>query len=278
MPLILRSTGYGTTRVPAGPAVGGEQHCRGLDGELRPGVRSRRRTGTRWRRPPCTRSLAVPEVCGFQVDPLVVATIVPLSPTAKQWVLSVHETPLRLFAVPEVCGFQVEPVGGGQDRAAVADREAVGAVGARDPVESAAWCPRSAGSRSTRRWWPGSCRCRRPRSSGCVSVHETPKRSLVVPEVCGVQVDPSVVTTIIPASADRDAVGGADAAETSHDAPGRGLRECLGRPGRSAVGGRHDPRSNVAVHQVHHAAAGEAHADRRAADGVEAVLGRRQRG
>ena len=39
----------------------------------------------------------------------MVARIVPLLPTAKQWVVSVQETPKRSLVVPEVCGVQVDP-------------------------------------------------------------------------------------------------------------------------------------------------------------------------
>ena len=178
----------------------------------------------------------MPEVCGVQVDPLVVARIVPLLPTAKQWVvLSARDAARECCEVPEVCGFQVDP----------------SVVARIVPV-----------SPTAKQW--------------VVSAHETPWRASVVPEVCVFQVDPSVVASIMPSSPTAmQWVVLAQLTPRTNRCRWT-MRESLGRPGRTAVGGRHDPRASVAVHRVHHAAAGKADADRRAADGVDAVLGRRQ--
>jgi hypothetical protein len=49
------------------------------------------------------RGWLVPEVCAAQVEPFVVARIVPLAPLAKQVVAVGHEIAESALAVPEVC-------------------------------------------------------------------------------------------------------------------------------------------------------------------------------
>ena len=62
----------------------------------------------------------------LHVLPSIVKRDAPAAPTTAQWVVETHEMPLRFDAVPLVCWIHVwPPFVGRQDRAAIADREAV---------------------------------------------------------------------------------------------------------------------------------------------------------